>query len=70
MDQGVFASMKRGYQADLRALADEDISIIALWKRMMVMDATCVWHMLGMVLCGCSNTSSFVDKVPSGIRKM
>jgi hypothetical protein len=34
MDQGVTASMKRHYQADLlKTLAKED-SIIALWKRM------------------------------------
>jgi hypothetical protein len=32
--------MKRHYQADLlRTLADEDDSIIGLWKRMMVLDA-------------------------------
>jgi hypothetical protein len=34
MDQGEMASMKRCYEADLlRTLADEDISITALWKK-------------------------------------
>jgi hypothetical protein len=39
MDQEVIASTKQHYQADLlRTLTDEDNSIIALWKKMTVLD--------------------------------
>jgi hypothetical protein len=40
MDQGMIASMKRCYQANLlRTIADENDSITASWKKLMVLGA-------------------------------
>jgi hypothetical protein len=40
-DQEVTASMKQHYQANLlRTFPDKDKSIVALWKKIMVLDAT------------------------------
>jgi hypothetical protein len=40
MDQGVIASMKQRYEADLlRTVTDENSNIIALWKKTTVLDA-------------------------------
>jgi hypothetical protein len=33
MKQGVIASMKKCYRADLRTFADEENGIIALWEK-------------------------------------
>jgi hypothetical protein len=52
MDQGVILSMKQCYQADLlRTLANEDENIVALQKKMTVLDAGCwTWSSMNPVM--------------------
>jgi hypothetical protein len=64
MDQGVIASMKCHYKADLlRTVANGNSNIIALQKKMTI--GCCLWHIAGMAFCESSNTGSVIEETSS-----
>jgi hypothetical protein len=69
MNQGVIATMKRHFWADLlRTLADEDNSIKALWKKNYGVGCY-IHHISGMVFHESSNTGSILEKTSSRSRR-